>query len=156
MMLLKVGDQAPDFSLPDATGNVRKLSDYQGKHLLLYFYPKDDTPGCTKEACNFRDSFPKFDPNKITVVGISKDGVGSHKKFAEKYSLPFTILSDVEKKTVQDYDVWQPKKFMGREYLGIMRTSFLIDPQGKILKIYENVNPLTHSEEVLKDIESLD
>ncbi len=154
-MTLKIGDQAPNFSLPDQTGTLRKLSDYSGKYLLLYFYPKDDTPGCTNEACNFRDSLPRINSDKVTVVGVSKDSVASHQKFVDKYSLPFTILSDTEKKTVQDYGVWQPKKFMGREYLGVIRTSFLIDPQGKIIKIYENVNPLIHSTEVLRDLDSL-
>ena len=119
---------------------------------MVYFYPKDDTPGCTKEACAIRDDIPRFDKLKVKVLGISVDSVKSHKKFAEKYKLPFTLLSDEKKEVVKKYGVWQKKKFMGREYMGTLRTSFLIDPAGKIAKIYESVKPEVHAEEVLKDL----
>lgn len=149
------------------------LSDYRGKWLLLYFYPKDDTPGCTREACLFRDNFPKFSKLNVEVIGISADTVKSHKKFAEKYELPFTLLSDEKKEVLKKYSVWAKKKFppapllrvklrkskarlrragMGKEYMGILRTSFLINPEGKIFKIYENVKPDTHAKEVLRDM----
>lgn len=154
-MKLKIGDQAPNFNLPDQDGKSWTLKDFSGKYLLLYFYPRDFTLGCTKEACNFRDAFPKFDSKKYTVVGISTDSVDSHKKFATKYQLPFTLLSDESKKTNADYDVWHTKKFMGREFFGTLRTSFLIDPKGKIIKIYEKVNPIMHASEVEKDFAGL-
>ena len=154
-MKLIVGEQAPDFTLKDQDGNMHRLEDYRGKYLLVYFYPKDFTLGCTKEACNFRDAFPHFRTDNFEVVGISTDSVESHKKFAEKYQLPFTLLADTEKTAVNNYDVWHPKKFMGKEYWGTLRTSFLIDPKGKISKIYEKVNPLIHAMEVEKDIASL-
>ena len=123
--------------------------------MLLYFYPKDDTPGCTKEACGIRDSFPDFKKLKIAVFGISVDSAASHKKFEEKYDLPFTLLADEKKEVVKKYGVWGKKKFMGHSYEGTLRTSFLIDPQGKIAKIYENVNPVGHAEEVLADLRAL-
>ncbi len=151
-MKLKVGNKAPDFTLPDQNGDSHSLSDYQGQWVLLYFYPKDDTPGCTKEACGIRDEFPKFKKMKAVVFGISADSAARHKKFAEKYNLPFTLLADESKKVIQRYGVWAKKKFMGREYMGILRTSFLIDSRGKISKIYEAVKPDTHAKEVLKDL----
>ncbi|MDP3710749.1 MAG: thioredoxin-dependent thiol peroxidase [bacterium] len=151
-MKLKIGQKAPDFKLPDQDGKIHKLSDYLGQWLLIYFYPKDDTPGCTKEACAIRDSFPAFKKMKAKVLGVSVDSVKSHKKFAEKYRLPFTILADDKKEVVEKYGVWGKKKFMGREYDGTFRTSFLIDPKGKISKIYEQVKPEIHAEEVLKDL----
>ncbi len=154
-MTLKVGDKVPDISLPDQNGKERKLSDYQKKYLLLYFYPKDFTFGCTKEACNFRDSFHNFNPNVITVIGVSTDSVESHKKFVDEYSLPFSLLADTEKKMVQAFGVWQPKKIFGKEIVGTVRTSFLIDPKGVIAKVYERVNPLAHAGEVEKDLQSL-
>jgi peroxiredoxin Q/BCP len=155
MPLPKLNSLAPDFSLPDQEGKSHKLSQYRGKWVLLYFYPKDDTPGCTKEACAIRDNLPHFSKLKIDVLGVSVDSVKSHKKFAEKYKLPFTILADEEKKVVAQYGVWAKKKFMGKEYMGTMRTSFLIDPTGKIVKIYENVKPEIHADEVLDYIKSL-
>lgn len=152
-MKLKVNQKAPDFSLFDEEGKEHSLSDYLGKWVLLYFYPKDDTPGCTKEACAIRDNFPDFKKLKITVLGVSTDTVKSHRKFADKYKLPFTLLADDSKKLVNKYGVWGKKKFMGREYMGTLRTSFLINPFGKIAKIYESVKPEIHAEEVLKDVE---
>jgi len=151
-MLPKQNSPAPDFTLPDQDGTMRSLSDYRRRWVLLYFYPKDDTPGCTKEACSIRDNFPDFKKLKIAVLGISTDSVGSHKKFEEKYKLPFTLLSDADKKVVNLYGVWGKKTFMGKEYEGTLRTSFLIDPKGNIAKVYEDVKPETHAEEILKDI----
>lgn len=123
--------------------------------MILYFYPKDDTPGCTREACSFRDNLPAFKKVKAAVFGLSADSPKKHAKFAEKFQLPFTLLADEEKKTVESYGVWAKKKFMGREYMGILRTSFLISPEGKVAKIYENVKPDTHVAEVLADLKTL-
>lgn len=148
-MKLKEKQLAPDFELPDQNGKIHRLSDFCGQWVLLYFYPKDDTPGCTKEACAIRDSFPDFKKIKVKVFGVSVDSVKSHKKFSEKYNLPFTLLADEKKEIVKKYGVWGKKKFMGREYYGTLRTSFLIDSQGKIAKIYENVKPEFHAGEVL-------
>ena len=154
-MTLKVGQKALLFSAHDQDCKKHFLKDYLGSWVVLYFYPKDDTPGCTKEACSFRDSFPKFKKIEATVFGVSIDSVKRHQKFAEKYELPFTLLADEDKKIVESYGVWQKKKFMGKEYMGIVRTSFLIDPKGKIAKIYEGVKPDTHVEQVLKDLREL-
>ena len=151
----EVNERAPDFTLLDEEGREHKLADYKGQWVLLYFYPKDDTPSCTKEACAIRDSFPDFKKLKVAVLGISVDSVKSHKKFADKYKLPFTLLADESKTVVGKYGVWAKKKFMGREYMGTLRTSFLINPSGKIVKIYEKVNPGLHAEEVLSDISSM-
>ena len=161
-MKLKIGDRTPDFTLPDQDGKNRSLSDYKGGWLLLYFYPKDNTEGCIKEACMLRDDFFGFSAKggsasggkklKVNIVGVSIDSVKSHKKFADKYSLPFTLLADPEKKVVEKYGVFGKKKFMGREYMGTFRTSFLINPEGKVAKIYENVKPEAHVEEVLSDL----
>lgn len=153
-MKLKVGQLAPDFKLLDQDGKIHKLSDYRGQRVLLYFYPKDNTTGCTKEACSIRDSFPAFNKLKAKVLGVSVDSIKSHKKFVEKYDLPFTLLADEKKEVVKKYDVWGKKKFMGKEYYGTFRTSFLIDPKGKIAKIYENVKPEIHAQEVLEDLKS--
>ena len=151
-MKLKVGDKAPAIELADQGGKIHRLADYAGKSVLAYFYPKDDTPGCTTEACMIRDNWSAFKKIGLTVLGISADSVQRHKKFSEKYKLPFTLLSDEEKKTLHDYDVWGTKKFMGREYQGIFRTSFLINQKGKIVKIYEKVKPGTHATEVVSDV----
>ncbi|MBI2582774.1 thioredoxin-dependent thiol peroxidase [Candidatus Azambacteria bacterium] len=151
-MNLKVGQVAPNFTLPDQTGKKHTLADSKGHWLLLYFYPKDDTPGCTKEACGVRDNFSAFKKLKAQVFGVSVDSVKSHEKFVKKYRLPFPLLADEEKKVVKLYGVWGKKKFMGREYEGTHRTSFLIDPKGKIAKIYENVKPDIHAEEILKEL----
>jgi thioredoxin-dependent peroxiredoxin len=154
-MKLSIGHKAPEFSLPDQDGVMHSLSQYTGNWVLMYFYPKDDTAGCTKEACAIRDSLPHFNNLKATIIGISTDDVQSHKKFAEKYGLAFTLLADADKEVVNMYGVWGKKKFMGREYEGTLRTSFLIDPKMKIVKIYEDVNPVSHADEVLKDLKEL-
>ncbi len=151
-MKLRVDDKAPDFKLPDQKGNDHSLKDYRGKWVVVYFYPKDDTPGCTKEACAVRDNLPAFKELKAAVLGVSVDSVRSHAKFAEKYGLNFTILADESKKVVNRYGVWAKKNFMGRKYMGTLRTSFLINPSGKIVKIYENVKPEVHAEELLEDL----
>lgn len=147
-----VGSTAPQFSLLDQDGKQHALADYRGRYVLLYFYPKDDTPGCTKEACMLRDADPDFSQLDAVVLGVSADSVKSHKKFAEKYGLTFPLLADEKKEVVNAYGVWGLKKFMGREYEGIFRTSFLIDPEGKIKKVYEKVKPELHAQEVLEDL----
>ncbi|MEK7612233.1 MAG: thioredoxin-dependent thiol peroxidase [Patescibacteria group bacterium] len=152
---LIVGSPAPEFSLPDESGYTHTLKDQGGRWVLLYFYPKDDTPGCTKEACMIRDSFPHFKKLNITVFGVSADSEKSHKKFKEKYDLPFTLLSDENKDVIRTYGVWGEKSFMGKKFQGILRTSFLIDPTGRIAKIYEKVKPAEHADEVLHDIKIL-
>lgn len=146
---------ASSFSLPDQDGKLHTLSDYKGKWLVVYFYPKDDTPGCTKEACGFRDRGQEYIARGITVLGISKDDVVSHKKFAEKYHLTFPLLSDIDHKVIEAYGAWGVKKFMGREFTGVMRNTYIINPKGEIVKSYIGVNPLIHSEEILKDMDKL-
>jgi thioredoxin-dependent peroxiredoxin len=152
--MLPINNTAPDFELADQDGVVRRLSDYKGKWVVLYFYPKDDTPGCTKEACGFRDSYKELLDKNVVILGVSKDTVQKHKKFAEKYSLPFPLLADVDKTVIEQYQAWGKKKFMGREFEGILRITYLIDPQGIIHKAYEKVNPLTHASEIIKDLPS--
>lgn len=154
-MKLKAGEKAPNFSLLDEENNNRSLFNYRGNWLLLYFYPKDDTPGCTKEACTLRDDFERFKKLNITIVGVSTDSVESHKKFVEKYNLPFSLLSDQNKEVVKLYGVFEKKKMMGREYYGTLRTSFLINPKGEIKKVYEKVKPAEHSAEVLNDVQDI-
>lgn len=149
MNKLKVNQKAPNFKLKDEKGKFHKLSDYKGKWVLIYFYPKDDTPGCTKEACAIRDEFEGFERLSIAVLGISADSVSSHQKFSKKYNLPFSLLADEKKEVVKKYGVWGKKKFLGKVYEGILRTSFLVNPAGKIEKIYENVEPETHAQDVL-------
>ena len=151
----KVGDKAPNFKIPDQKGEVRSLADFKGQNVLIYFYPKDFTSGCTTEACSLRDMFPKFDEQSAVILGVSADTVESHKKFAAKYKLPFTLLADPDKIMINAYGIWQKKKFLGKEYMGIARTSFLIDKKGKIAKIYNNVKPPVHAEQVYKDIQGL-
>ncbi|MFO0705022.1 MAG: thioredoxin-dependent thiol peroxidase [Candidatus Andersenbacteria bacterium] len=155
MPKLAVGARAIDFSLQDQSKKTHTLKTYKGKWVLLYFYPKDDTPGCTKEACGFRDSLPRFKKSKLVVLGVSADSVESHAKFAKKFGLPFTLLSDPDKTTIKAYGVWGLKKFMGREYMGIRRMSFLIDPAGTIAKFYPKVKPVEHPAEVLADLAAL-
>ena len=150
--MIKENGKAPDFSLPDEDGNTHTLSDYRGSWVLLYFYPKDMTPGCTKESCALRDDFPQFRKVKAHIFGISADSVASHKKFAEHYQLPFPLLADTEKEVIGKYGVWGEKKLYGRTYMGIKRMSFLIDPEGHVRKIYEKVKPDIHAEEVLADL----
>ena len=151
---LKIGDTAPDFKLLDQDGIERSLSQYtkQNKKVLIYFYPKDDTPGCTTEACNFRDSNSELEKMGLVILGVSKDSVKSHKKFAEKYNLNFPILSDESTEMIKSYNAWAPKKFMGREFLGVLRKSVLINADGKIEKIYESVKPADHTKEVMGDV----
>lgn len=151
-MAIKINQRAPDFTLPDQDGIKHKLSNYLGKWVLIYFYPKDDTPGCTTEACTLQDNLPKFGKMSAQIFGISVDNVASHKKFADKYKLKFTLLADEEKKVVEQYGVWQEKSMYGRKYVGTVRTSFLINPEGKIVKIYEKVKPADHASEVLQDL----
>lgn len=150
--MIQIHTKAPLFSLEDQDGVTRKLPEYLGKKVLLYFYPKDDTPGCTTEACSFRDTYSTLETAGLVVLGVSKDSVKSHKKFAEKYTLPFPLLSDVDGVVCEAYGVWRKKKFMGREYMGIERMSFLIDEKGNIEKIYENVKPKEHVGEIERDL----
>jgi peroxiredoxin Q/BCP len=150
--MLHLNKKAPAFTLPDQDGNIHKLVDYKGRRVLLYFYPKDDTPGCTTEACTFRDGYKTFQDMGLVVIGISADSVKSHRKFSDKFSLPFPLLSDETHEVCEAYGVWGKKKFMGREYMGITRSSFLIDEEGKLIKIYEQVKPAVHAEEVKQDI----
>jgi len=152
---LQIGAPAPELNIPDQTGTERTLAEYRGRWVLLYFYPKDDTPGCTTEACTLRDNLPKLQGLNAVVLGVSKDTVKSHARFAEKYGLPFILLADEELNVIKSYDVWQQKKFMGREYMGVARSSFLIDPEGKIAKIYFNVKPAEHATQVMQDLETL-
>ncbi len=148
--------KAPDFSLQDQDGVTRSLADYAGKWVVLYFYPKDDTPGCTTEACNFRDERDAIaEIGNAAVIGISKDSVKSHKKFAEKYGLNFTLLSDPDHVAAEAYDSWKLKKFMGREYMGMERNTFIISPEGSISKEYRGVNPKSHAAEIIRDLKSL-
>ncbi len=150
-----VGNKAPDFTMSDQEGETHSLTEAKGKWVLLYFYPKDDTPGCTTEACTIRDSWSAFKKTGTIVWGVSTDSTKSHAKFATKYKLPFTLLADPDKEVVGRYGVWGEKKFMGRTYQGTRRTSFLIDPDGRIAKIYENVKPAEHAAEVLSDLKAL-
>jgi thioredoxin-dependent peroxiredoxin len=147
--------KAPDFSLPDEAGVMHKLSDYFGNWVVLYFYPKDDTPGCTKEACDFRDKLSDFQKLGVEVVGISKDSVDSHLKFKEKYNLNFHILSDKDHEVISKYGAWGKKKLFGVTYEGTMRKSFLIDPTGDIIHEYKKVDPLVHAKQILSDVKTL-
>ena len=146
---LKEGDKAPPFTVLTNGGGTVSLSDYNGKPVILYFYPKDDTPGCTKEACAFRDHFSAFKKKGAVVLGVSTDPVKSHDKFVEKFKLPFTLLADEDKKIVEAYGVWGEKSFMGRKYMGTFRVTFLIGADGRIKKIWPTVKPEEHAEEVL-------
>jgi peroxiredoxin Q/BCP len=146
---LKEGDVAPDFSAATNGGGNVSSADFKGKNIILYFYPKDDTPGCTKEACAFRDQFAEFKKRGAVVLGVSTDPVKSHDKFAEKFKLPFTLLADEDKKIVQAYGVWGEKSFMGRKYMSTRRVTFLIGPDGRIKKIWPQVKPEEHAQEVL-------
>ncbi len=147
--MLEKGTKAPEFSLPDENGEIRSLADYKGKKLILYFYPKDNTPGCTKQACGFAELYPQFNKKGVEVIGISKDSVASHKKFKDKYSLPFTILSDTELETIKAYDVWKEKKLYGKTSMGIVRTTYLIDEQGIIIEAMDKVKAANNPEEMM-------
>lgn len=147
--------KATDFSLPDQNGKIQKLSDYLDKWVVLYFYPKDNTPGCTKEACGFRDFYQEIEKLGAVVIGISADSIKSHEKFVKKYNLNFILLSDKDKKVIKQYGAWGKKKFLGKESEGILRTTFLINPQGEIVKKYEKVDPKKHSQEIFNDLKKL-
>jgi thioredoxin-dependent peroxiredoxin len=151
-MPISFGIPAPDFTLNDDTGVTRRLSDYRGQSVVLYFYPKDDTPGCTTEACNFRDDYSAYVEAGVTVLGVSPDSPKSHAKFKNKYQLPFPLLADEDHAVCETYGVWAQKKFMGREYMGVLRTTFVISPDGNIKRVFENVKPAEHSSEVLQAI----
>lgn len=153
-MPILAGIAAPEFEMPDETGQPRRLADFRGKPVVLYFYPEDDTPGCTKEACNFRDDYSAYERAGVTILGVSPDSVASHVKFREKYQIPFHLLSDEGHKVCDLYGVWGPKQFMGRDYEGVLRTTFLIGPDGKILRVFEKVRPSAHSREVLAALQS--
>ncbi|HEX5835055.1 MAG TPA: thioredoxin-dependent thiol peroxidase [Pyrinomonadaceae bacterium] len=148
--MIKEGTTAPAFKTTDANGETVSLKDLRGQKVVLYFYPKDDTPGCTKEACSFRDAWAKFKRQGIAVFGVSPDSEASHKKFETKYKLPFTLLADKDHAIADAYGVWGEKKFMGRTYMGVLRTTFLIDEKGKIKKVFEKVKPEDHASEVLE------
>jgi peroxiredoxin Q/BCP len=154
MALLQVGMQAPNFKTIDQNGEWVTLEQFRGKKVVLYFYPKDDTPGCTKEACAFRDNFEKFRKINVEVLGVSIDDEKKHKKFAEKYNLPFRLLADTEKKIVQDYGVWGEKSLYGKKYMGTNRVTYLIDENGKIEQVFPKVKPETHAEELLQALSS--
>ncbi len=150
--MLEVGTKAPDFTLSDQNGNMHSLSEYRGKKVILYFYPKDNTAGCTKQACGFAERYPQFTEKGAVVLGVSKDSVASHKKFEEKYGLPFTILSDPELVAIQAYDVWQEKKNYGKTYMGVVRTTYLIDENGKIVKAFDKVKAADNPEQMLGEL----
>ncbi|HEY9645089.1 MAG TPA: thioredoxin-dependent thiol peroxidase [Chroococcidiopsis sp.] len=151
-MALQLGDDAPDFSLPDGNGEIVSLSALRGQRVVLYFYPRDNTPGCNKEACGFRDHYEGYQANEVVVLGISTDDAASHTKFAKKFNLPFPLLTDADGQVSAIYDSYGLKKFMGKEYMGISRNTFVIDPDGKIEKIYRKVKPENHAAEVLAEL----
>ena len=150
--MLKIGDIAPDFTLLDSEGRAHKLSDYLGRKIVLYFYPKDNTPGCTRQACAFASAYDEFKNRDMVVIGISRDSVASHKKFSEKYNLPFIILSDPDLVAIQSYGVWQEKKLYGKTSFGVVRTTFIIDENGKISSVMPKVKPDTNAMEILNNI----
>ena len=154
-MALKVGNKAPSFKLKNQDGKTISLSGFKGKPVVLYFYPKDDTSGCTKEACNFRDEFPKFGKMKAEIIGVSADSVESHKKFAQKYKLPFNLLSDEKKEVLEKYGVWQEKSMYGKKYMGIVRSTFIINGAGKISNIFPKVKVDNHNQEVMEALKEL-
>ncbi len=153
--MLNVGDTAPAFTLNDQTGTARGLDTYTNQWILLYFYPKDDTPGCTKEACGLQSRLSAIKRYNGVVLGVSKDSVKSHEKFAKRYKLEFPLLADEETKVCQAYGVWQQKSFLGKKYMGILRVSYLIDPKGVIAKVYPEVNPEEHAGEIVDDLKAL-
>jgi thioredoxin-dependent peroxiredoxin len=149
-MSLTTDTLAPEFTLPDETGATRSLNEFRGRPVVLYFYPKDDTPGCTTEACNFRDDYSAYQQAGVVVLGVSPDSPKSHAKFKAKFHLPFPLLADEQHQVCELYGVWGRKKFMGKEYDGVFRTTFLIAPDGKLQKVFENVKPAEHSAEILQ------
>ena len=151
-MPLSAGIPAPDFELLDDTNTPRKLSDFRGRNVILYFYPEDDTPGCTKEACNFRDDYSAYEKAGVVILGVSPDDVKSHVKFKQKFGLQFPLLSDPGHKVCDLYGAWGPRKYMGKEYEGVLRTTYLIDENGNIVKVFENVRPAEHSAELLSTL----
>ena len=151
-MPISAGIPAPEFEMLDDTGKARTLLEFRGSNIVLYFYPKDDTPGCTKEACNFRDDYSAYEKAGVAVLGVSPDSVDSHVKFKKKFQLQFPLLSDDGHKICDAYGVWGPKKFMGKEYEGVLRTTFLIDVDGNIKRVFENVRPAEHSAELLAEL----
>lgn len=155
-MAVNTGDNAPAFSLPDQNGNTVNLDDFKGKTVILYFYPKDDTSGCTKEACQFRDSFPSFKKMNAVILGVSPDSVKSHKKFADKYNLSFSLLSDEEKSVIEKYDVWKEKSMYGRKYMGVERTTFVIDKKGKVRKIFNKVRVPDHDKQIIETLKEIE
>ena len=148
--MLKIGDKAPEFTLQDKNGNEISLTSFLGKKIVLYFYPKDSTPGCTRQACAFASAYEQFKSNDVVVIGVSKDSISSHVKFAEKYNLPFILLSDPERKAIEAYGVWQEKKMCGKVGMGVVRTTFIIDENGNIEKIMDKVKPDTNAQEILE------
>ena len=154
-MPISAGIPAPDFTLPDENGTMVRLSDFRGRPVVLYFYPKDDTPGCTTQACGFRDDYSRYTAAGAVILGVSPDSAKSHTKFISKFSLPFTLLADEDHSICLQYGVWGPKKFMGRDYDGVYRTTFLIDAQGMIVRVFESVKPDGHSVEVLDALAAL-
>lgn len=150
--MLEVGMKAPDFTLTDAKGNSVSLSDFLGKKVVLYFYPKDNTPGCTRQACAFAGAYAAFREKNVEVIGISKDSVASHVRFAEKYDLPFILISDPDRVAIESYGVWQEKKMCGKVGMGVVRTTFLIDEEGKIARVMPKVKPDTNAEEILSEL----
>ena len=152
-MALQPGDPAPDFSLLDADGNTVSLADFKGKRVVLYFYPRDNTPGCTKEACGFKDNYSALQSKDVVVLGVSTDDAKAHNKFITKYELPFPLLCDTEATVSTAYESYGLKKFMGKEYMGIKRTTFIIGPDGKLERIYQKVKPADHAAQVLQDLE---
>lgn len=150
--MLEIGTKAPSFSLLDQNGMIHTLEEYKGKKVILYFYPKDNTPGCTKQACGFGERYPQFLEKNAVVIGISKDSVSSHKKFEEKYGLPFTLLSDTELTAIQAYDVWQEKNMYGKKTIGVVRTTYLIDEQGVIVKAFGKVKPDDNPAQMLTEM----
>ena len=151
--MLAIGTKAPEFTLPDQNGEMRSLSDYKGQKIILYFYPKDMTSGCTKQACAFSELYPQFREKGAAVIGISKDSVASHKRFEEKYGLPFTLLSDTEKSVIQAYDVWKEKKLYSKINMGVVRTTYLIDENGVIIKAFGKVKAADNPAQMLGELE---
>ena len=150
--MLEIGTKAPEFTLPDQNGDMKSLADYRGKKVVLYFYPKDMTAGCSKQACAFGELYPQFMEKGAVVLGVSKDTVASHKKFEEKYGLPFTLLSDVDKEVIQAYDVWKEKKNYGKVSMGVVRSTYLIDEDGMIAKAFGNVKAAENPGKMLEEL----